>query len=312
MSHQPVAPEVRSWAQPESQLQSKTQTSGRPLDAAAAMRADNKQRLSAPTPVDRPRHALYASSWAIAGLLAGGYVVTALINQESNGTMAARTEPGGRPSADLADIKSQAEFAQLQRTVGNLETDVARLKSSAAQHDDREKQLSSRVAVVETRIEQFSTTIAQVALPAQPNARAVKAIPIATPTKAASIQTGTIPTPLPAPQPLPETAVMPRELVATRHATAATVQADPANPAAAVLLARGPSLDALRLSWSLLNERHRTALKSLEPRVVQVEPGSYQLLAGPIANPADALKVCVTLKARGVACQAADFKGDGL
>lgn len=79
-----------------------------------------------------------------------------------------------------------------------------------------------------------------------------------------------------------------------------------------MLLARGPSIDALRLSWSLLNERHKGALKTLEPRVVQVEPGSYQLIAGPLASPINALKVCATLRARGVACQSADFKGDAL
>ena len=82
--------------------------------------------------------------------------------------------------------------------------------------------------------------------------------------------------------------------------------------AAAILLARGPSLDALRLSWSLLNERHKSSLGSLEPRVVTTEPGTHQLIAGPFASAADAAKACATLKSRGVTCQPAEFKGEGL
>ena len=107
---------------------------------------------------------------------------------------------------------------------------------------------------------------------------------------------------------------MPRELAAARHTSGqapAEVGATFCHPSA-ILLARGPSIDALRLSWSLLNERHKGTLGTLEPRVVSAEPGLYQLIAGPIASPADAAKVCANLKARGVTCQAAEFKGDGL
>jgi hypothetical protein len=258
------------------------------------------------------RHARYAVAWAAVGLLAGGYVVTVLMKQDTLATLAARTETITDTStiAPVAGGKTQSDVADLQRAVGSLESDMARLKAGAVQQDEREKSLSTRVAVVETRIDQFATTLTMAATGPAASARLAKAPPPAQPKNAAAIRTGALPEPVA----LKDTPGG-REVVAARQANPIAAPENPtvvADAASAVLLARGPSLDALRLSWSLLNERHKGTLKSLEPRVVQVEPGSYQLLAGPIANPADAMKVCAALKARGVACQAADFKGDGL
>jgi hypothetical protein len=79
-----------------------------------------------------------------------------------------------------------------------------------------------------------------------------------------------------------------------------------------VLLASGPSVEALRLSWSLLLDRHRSLLKGLEPRTTTVgegERGSLQLLAGPLGSPDDAARVCAQLRAKRVTCTVAAFAG---
>lgn len=248
-------------------------------------RRQNQKAAKAVRPVKPRRHGLYAAAWACSGLIAGTYVF-ALILRQDGGPLLARME-AVEPAA-LA--KTQADIAQIRSTMGQLEGDVARIKIDQAQADEREKQLVGRVATVETRVNQFGEQIAAaVAAPAkQASTTAAATAPAKTP--AARIATAAIPPASPAPQPQ---AVAP----ATGEASAG------------VLLARGPSLDALRLSWSLLNERHKATLKSMEPRVVEVEPGSYQLVAGPVANPAEALKVCSALKARGVSCQATDFRG---
>jgi hypothetical protein len=266
------------------------------------LKSDSAKRLAAPVRAKKS-HGLYAAAWALSGLIAGGYVFTLLVRQDSGAALALRSE-------DVT--KTQADVAQLQRTVGLLETDVARIKIDAAQQDEREKQMAQRVATVETRIEQFTTqVIAAAPQPTPPaNARTAKAAPPPAPAAAppaARITTSTITPPAQPAAPAPQ-----RELATARQTTAAPATDETKEPAAAVLLARGPSLDALRLSWNLLNERHKQTLGGFQPRVVEVEPGSYQLVAGPVANPAEAMKVCASLKSRGVACQAADFKGNAL
>lgn len=83
----------------------------------------------------------------------------------------------------------------------------------------------------------------------------------------------------------------------------------------ALQLASGPSLDALRLSWVLLTERHGATLKGLEPRYVSgSDPAgpSYDLVAGPFANAEEATRACNALRAKKVACAVGAFAGNAL
>ena len=277
---------------------------------APVMRASSAERLrperkAAPRGLGR-----YGATWAFAGLAASGYLGAVLIGQEPISNIAARWSAQERDATEVAAAlaRTQSDVAQLQRSVGALEADVGRVKTQAVQQDAREKDLTGRVTAVEGRVERFATQLTQVFAKATPPGKApAPAVAQARPASAAAIETGAI-----APK---ELLPVPRELAAARHTAGQPVVAEaaqPSTPTAAILLARGPSIDALRLSWSLLNERHKATLGTLEPRVVSAEPGLYQLLAGPIASPADAAKVCANLKARGVTCQAAEFKGDGL
>ena len=91
-----------------------------------------------------------------------------------------------------------------------------------------------------------------------------------------------------------------------------------AAPAAAVgpvgvEIANGPSLDALRLNWSLLAERHSPQLKNLEARYTSAGEGQpFQLLAGPITSQDEAKRVCAQLQAKRVACRVTGFGGNAL
>jgi hypothetical protein len=64
----------------------------------------------------------------------------------------------------------------------------------------------------------------------------------------------------------------------------------------AVQVGAGPSLDALRLTWSILSERHG-ALAVLKPRYVAPRggSGSYRLVAGKFVSKAEAEKVCADM-----------------
>jgi hypothetical protein len=81
-----------------------------------------------------------------------------------------------------------------------------------------------------------------------------------------------------------------------------------------VQLAAGPSLDALKLSWSLLAERHGAILATLQPRFVppRNEGGPYRLVAGPLPSKADADKVCADMGVGRTACFSTTFIGQPL
>jgi hypothetical protein len=90
----------------------------------------------------------------------------------------------------------------------------------------------------------------------------------------------------------------------------------PASEPVAIVLESAPSLDALRLRWSVLHERHQSALKDLEPRYLTVgtrEAPSYQLVAGPILSPDEAKRICALLRAKKVSCSVGPgFTGEAL
>ncbi len=80
-----------------------------------------------------------------------------------------------------------------------------------------------------------------------------------------------------------------------------------------LLIASGPSLDSVRLSWSVLSQNHGAVLGPVEPRIMPAGDGSaFQLIAGPYATEADAAKACSNLRARGVTCRPADYAGASL
>lgn len=81
-----------------------------------------------------------------------------------------------------------------------------------------------------------------------------------------------------------------------------------------VRLTAGPSVDALRLSWSLMSERYSSVLAGLQPRYVTdgAPAAPYALLAGPLRSSQEAQSVCGSLIAKGIPCSVDSFKGNAL
>jgi SPOR domain len=89
----------------------------------------------------------------------------------------------------------------------------------------------------------------------------------------------------------------------------------PAPKPVGIKVSTGDSVDSLRLSWSLLSEKHGEALKNMQPRVVasgDPQNPTYDLVAGPVKSKAEANKVCKLLAAQGVPCTIGAFAGDSL
>jgi predicted RNA methylase len=88
-------------------------------------------------------------------------------------------------------------------------------------------------------------------------------------------------------------------------------------PAAANLplgleLVTGPSVDALRLNWGVLAERHGATLKNMEARYnAASQTGPFQLLAGPVASADEGFRLCEQFRVKGTPCKVGPFGGHG-
>ena len=99
-------------------------------------------------------------------------------------------------------------------------------------------------------------------------------------------------------------------------ATVTPAKPEPTGPIG-LRISNGPSLDALRLSWSLLADRHSAQLRNMGARyAARVPEGdgdpSFDLIAGPIKSKTEAARVCKALAAKNIPCKVGDFAGDAL
>ena len=185
--------------------------------------------------------------------------------------------------------RALADLDPIKQGVGEMKMDVENMKTGMQEAMERDRILLAKVETLERTTEQATEKVA--AAPAAPkNAAAVQpaAKPAGAPAAPAkTIETGSIEPPK---------------------------AAAPAKPApVGVLLATGPSLDSLRLSWQILNDRHGASMKTLQPRYVvsgKPEERTYGLVAGPLETVADAKSVCKTMTDNGIACEVSQYRGN--
>lgn len=235
----------------------------------------------------------HRASWLIAGALSALYLSAVAIKPEEITHWTLRAPDEARSAADVAILANQTaqDVAALGRTVNAFGSELTALKAGQTTLEERERSLSERIASTESRVDKIAQSALNLAPAAGPAVMrptvAGRVLPAESPRKTAetarAIETGSLPAPV-----------------------------APGGGAVGVQIGAGPSIDAVRLTWSLLNDRHKATLKALEPRIVATEGGNYQLVAGPFASDADAAKACATLRQRGVPCRPAEFKGDAL
>ena len=185
--------------------------------------------------------------------------------------------------------RALADLDPIKQGVGEMKMDVENMKTGMQEAMERDRILLTKVETLE-RAATAQATDKVAAAPAAPKkAAAVQpaAKPAATPAAAKPIETGSIEPPK---------------------------AAAPAKPApVGVLLATGPSVDALRLSWSIINDRHGAAVKDLHPRYVvngKADERTYGLVAGPLETVADAKAMCKTMTENGIACEVSQYRGN--
>ena len=233
------------------------------------------------------------------------------------------TEPD--PGIQAAN-KALAELGTVRGVVIEMQKDLGRLKATVDQREAEERAAQARLAALEERV----TTMAAPAVQPVPaptgkqrataEKRQKAAEPPRAPTRIITVTESPKAEPAPAVKseseapnietPKIETGSIPAQPTITFGEPEVT----PVRQAFAVQLAAAPSLDALRLSWSLLRDRHGGALASLQPRFVppRAEGGPYRLLAGPLPSKADADKVCADLGKGRQGCFSTSYVGEPL
>jgi hypothetical protein len=276
-------------------------------------------------PVRRRILTPYVLVWVAAAALATGYL--ALLGVRPDIFARSRTDVAQELAQTKREVsRAMADLDPLRRTVGEIKLDVANLKFGAKELATHQNEINDRVTALEAGAPQARVGEAATEAPAAPAAAAAKkpaAAKAATKTGAAA--------PVPA---IPGTKVIngykaspesvanaPAEtgsIADQAHPKVAAVHkpATPPKPAAVgVLLATGPSVDALRLNWTILKDRHSDVVKSLSPRYVVSGPAdkrTYSLVAGPISSAEQAKSVCRSMAEKGAACEVANYRGNAL
>ena len=246
------------------------------------------------TPARRRTWTTYVVLWIAAAGMAAGYLTYLGINPD--------IIPGPAPDGEMLQAqiakternveRAVADIEPVKRSVGEMKMDVANLKTEVAAAEGRDRMIMEKVAALEQTIAQpkvaQATTNNKTASPPKP---AKKAAAKKSSAKVASTSSN-------------------------RKIETGSIRKTAAKPApSGVLLATGPSVDTLRLNWSILTDRHADAVRNLQPRYVVSGSGSnrtYALVAGPLASPTKAKELCTIMAAKGLACQVSPYRGNSL
>lgn len=295
----------------------------------------------APPPLGAKKALLtpYLAVWSGLGLVAAGYLIFLTLSPES------QLVPN---SAGLSDQRFAARLANevtgIKDSVAKVQLELAKVKTDLAGQESRGKMLGEQLTALERKVGGDASAGMEASLQERPPAAPV---PKATPKAAAPVEIQAdagaaapsttdflanadtqvsaadlgLETPA-APVAAPAPAKAAKAAAATKTVAAAADPIDfgtpvvkPAAKPVGVQISSGASVDSLRLSWSLLSDRHADALKNLEARYIahgdEAAP-TYDLIAGPIKSKSEAQKVCKALAARNVPCKVGDFAGEGL
>jgi hypothetical protein len=281
----------------------------------------------------------YLLTWGL--LAAGGLTYLASLAWHPDLLSGPQRQQIAQPDPGMqAANKALAEIGTVRKVVTDIQKDLGRLKDTVDQREVEEKAAQARLAVLEERVTTMAAAPMPVAIAEPPASVAAKQRPAdrrqaaaESPRAATRIITVTEAPKAAASPPKPEEPAQveapkveapkieaPKIETGSIASPQATIvfgapEVTPAQqPTFAVQLAAGPSLDALRLSWSLLLERHGAALSALQPRFVPPRNGGgpYRLVAGPFTSKGDADKVCAAMGVGRNGCFSTAYAGEPL
>jgi len=274
-------------------------------------------------PASRGYVRVYLLTWGV--LAAGGLGYLGTLAWQPEFFAAPAPVQVTQPDQGLrAATRALAELGGVRRAMNEMQRDIGQIRETVEQRDVRDKELSSRVAAIEERVAAPPVAAAAPEPPAAvaaqqkvaAKAKTEKARKAAEARAARIISVTEQPAPT-APAAKPETlppAIETGSIAAPPAIAFGEPVVTPSRRAYAVQLAAGPSLDALRLSWTQLVERH-AALNGLQPHFVPPRAdgtGPYRLVAGPLPSKTDADKVCADMGVGNKGCFVTSFIGQPL
>jgi hypothetical protein len=233
----------------------------------------------------------------------------------------AGTESGPLGPSEIDGVRALAEISDLRRTLDTLQNDLSTMRAVIAAREDRDQAFAARLAAIEAqRVAEQAVPLSTASInpPADTRARSDDEPSPIRVTKGRTVDMP--PVEVTPPSPLAErTPPRQEKLRESERITFGPPQVKPSPGEAAgprgIQIATGPSVDALRISWMLLSERHKEILRNYEPRFVPSTGASgpgYRLIAGPIESTPAANRVCSELRARRVTCGVSAFGGEPL
>lgn len=264
----------------------------------------------------------YSLIWGAAALISLLYLIL-LVTQP---TLVADLLGSGSHNTELeatrkAVNENVAEVRSLRETIDVFRSELVEMRAQISGQTDATRDLASRMATIEADIAEQQKVAAldpqvvkakeaaakKAAKEAAAKEAAAKKAAQAEATKKAdgALETGSVA------QPATGGAIS----FGPPTVTTTTMAPPPAGNLIGVQIATGPSVDSLRLSWTLLNERHGDSFRALEPRYTTDMSGSeqtYDLIVGPVASVDDAKRLCQELALKATPCAVSRFTGDSL
>jgi hypothetical protein len=217
-----------------------------------------------------------------------------------------------------AMTEAVAEVRLLRETVDRFRDDLQELKAEVSNQAERGGDMTARISTLET-------AAAAAAAAADPQKVAADKRAAAKTAKAEAAAAG-------AQQPAAKAAVAKKPETGLETgsvagpavsfgpaivtpATKVAVKAPAVSKTFGVQIASGPSVDSLRLSWTLLAERHGNSLRTLQPRYTIGSDGTgstYDLVVGPLKTADEATRLCQELSAQATPCSIGVYSGDVL
>ena len=263
----------------------------------------------------------YVLIWATLATLSLLYLVllatqpTLVARYLGSGTSTAEADAAATRQAIEA---TSAEVRALRDTVDLFRNELIEMRTQITSQSDAARDLATRIAALETPPAEAQRTAKDAkapvkAKPAEQAAAAPAPKEKAPPKKAAAksetksetgLETGSVAQPAAGAITFGPPTVTP-----------AAVPPPPASGPVGVQIATGPSLDSMRLNWTLLSERHAESFRALEPRYTIDMSGStetYNLIVGPLGSVDEAKRLCQELAAKATACSVSRFSGGAL
>ena len=295
-----------------------------------------------PSPLRRrPIFTPYVFGWIMAGTVATGYFAILLTAPDLLEDLA----PGGIYISEPQDNQGQRAAARLasdvralRDSIAQVQLDLSKVKTDVANQGDRERTLTAQLGALETKLSAAESARAiETATPRDPSRppagasaphdaietiapppAADKAAPqqeaSGSPQQPKLINADTLVTSVP----LETGSVTTAAKAVAKSGDAISFGPAIVRPAAkpiGVQISSGSSIDSLKLSWSLLADRHADALKNLQARYVETgDPAApnFDLIAGPNKSKSESARVCKALAAKNIPCKVGDFAGDAL